>query len=141
MLFRSIDLKAGALKEQGRLKEQREYEQVYDLLMNLLEKTKLLSGEKALSVKDFRLLLESGISEIKVGVIPPTMDTLMVGDLTRTRLDHVKVIFLLGANNGRIPSASEPAGVFSARDREFLKTERFELAPTATENKIGRAHV
>ncbi|MBR3309343.1 MAG: exodeoxyribonuclease V subunit gamma [Lachnospiraceae bacterium] len=133
-----IDLKAGALKEQGRLKEQREYEQVYDLLMNLLEKTKLLSGEKALSVKDFRLLLESGISEIKVGVIPPTMDTLMVGDLTRTRLDHVKVIFLLGANNGRIPSASEPAGVFSARDREFLKTERFELAPTATENMYNQ---
>ena len=133
-----IDQKALTLKEQGRLKEQREYEQVYDLLMNLLEKTKLLSGAKTLTVKEFRLLLESGISEIKVGVIPPTMDTLMVGDLTRTRLDHVKVIFLLGVNNGKIPSASEPAGVFSARDREFLKTERFELAPTATENMYNQ---
>lgn len=133
-----IEEKAKALKEQGRLKEQREYDQVYDLLMNLLEKTKLLSGSKPLTIKDFRLLLESGISEIKVGVIPPTMDTLMVGDLTRTRLDHIKVLFLLGANNGKIPSASEPAGVFSARDREFLKTERFELAPTATENMYNQ---
>ncbi len=133
-----IEETAKFLEAQGRLKEQREYAQVYGLITNLLDKTSLLSGEKALNVKDFRMLLESGLSEIKVGVIPPTMDMLTVGDLTRTRLDHVKVLFLLGVNNGKIPSASEPTGIFSSRDREFLKTERFEIAPTSTENMYNQ---
>lgn len=129
---------AKTLAEQGRLKEQREYEQVYGLVTALLDKTAVLSGDRPLSVKDFRILLESGIAEIKIGVIPPTMDMVTVGDLTRTRLAHVKVLFLLGANNGKIPSAAEPQGLFSARDREFLKLADFEIAPTATENMYNQ---
>lgn len=126
--------KAESLKQQGRLKEQMEYEQVYELVEELLNKTEALSGEAPLTVKEYMNILESGLSEIRVGVIPPTLDTLMAGDLTRTRLENIRVLFLLGADESRIPSASQPSGVFSARDREFLKSEHFEIAPTAVEN-------
>ena len=133
-----IEAKADRLEQEGRLKEEREYRQVYNLMEELLEKMRLLSGDHTISVHDFRLLLESGLSEIKVGVIPPTIDTLTVGDLTRTRLDGIRVLFLLGVNAGKIPSSSDPAGILSSRDREFLKNAHFEMAPTAMENMCNQ---
>ncbi len=129
-----LKAEAERMEKTGLLNEQREYAQVYDLTMELLEKTQALSGERRLSVKDYLAILESGFAEIKVGLIPPTLDTLMVGDITRTRLENIKVLFLLGLDDSRIPTASASSGVFSARDREFLKAENFEIAPTAAEN-------
>ena len=131
---RKLEDKAKEMNAAGRLKEAREYEQVYELVLDLLEKTRELSDNEPLSVKEYMNLLESGFLEIKVGVIPPAIDNLMVGDLTRTRLENIKVLFFLGADDGRIPSGTAPTGILSARDREFLKAAHFEIAPTSTEN-------
>lgn len=133
-----IKEKAEALDAEGRKKEYREYTQIYGQVTGLLDKIEFLSGSKPMSASDFRMLLESGLSEIKVGIIPPTMDMLMVGDLTRTRLDYVKVLFLVGVNDGKIPQVTEPQGIFSTRDRAFLKTAQFEIAPAAIENMYNQ---
>lgn len=126
--------KGTALGEQGYRKEQKTYEQVFELVTGLLDKTELLSGEEKISVREFMNMLESGLSEIRIGVIPPTIDSLVAGDLTRTRLDRVQVLFLIGADESRIPAAASPPGIFSAKEREFLKTQHFEIAPTKMEN-------
>ncbi|MDD3797329.1 MAG: PD-(D/E)XK nuclease family protein, partial [Lachnospiraceae bacterium] len=83
---------------------------------------------------EFEEILEAGFSEARVGVIPPGIDQVHVGDMERTRLNHIKVLFFLGLNDGWIPSKEGRGGIVSELEREFLQEAGVELAPTARQN-------
>lgn len=112
----------------------KEYEQAYGLVMNVFDEIVSLLGEETLTLREFAQILDSGLAEIRVGVIPACLDRMVAGDLERTRLDGVKALFLLGVNEGAVPKASDTGGLFSDYDREVLKEYQMELAPTAREN-------
>ncbi|MEI3507073.1 MAG: hypothetical protein V8Q32_06445 [Anaerotignum faecicola] len=38
-----------------------------------------------------------------MGVIPPTADCLLIGDIERSRLPEIKYLFVLGVNEGVLP--------------------------------------
>ena len=103
-------------------------------MMKVFDEIVSLLGEEFLSLKEFAQILDSGLAEIRVGVIPACLDRMVAGDLERTRLDGVKALFLLGVNEGAVPKAADSGGLFSDYDREILKEYRIELAPTAREN-------
>ena len=69
-------------------------------------------------------------------MIPATVDRLVVGDITRTRLDQVKVLFFIGVNEGIVPSRKDSGGILTDTDREFLKEMSLELAPTSREDSF-----
>ncbi len=119
--------------EDGMLSNAKEYEQIYELMTNLLEKIGLLLEHEELSLKDYIGIIDSGIKEIKIGIIPPSLDALTVGNLTRTRLDNIKVLFLIGANDGKIPKVSDSNGIFTQKERTFLRQD-FEIAPSVLED-------
>ena len=54
-------------------------------------------------MKNYIQILDAGFQEIQVGVIPATVDQVMVGDITRSRLEAVKVLFFVGVNEGTVP--------------------------------------
>ena len=111
----------------------KEYHQIFRVIMQLLEKYVELLGEEAISLEEFSDLLDAGFEEVKVGVIPPGSDRVMVGDMERTRLKDVKVLFLLGMNEGNIPKSLTRGGILSQMEREFLESHHASLAPTARE--------
>lgn len=116
--------------EKGDLVRQREYAQVYRLVLELLEQvTGLLCGEE-MNIREFKEILEAGLNEIEVGTIPQNVDRVLVGDMERTRLKQVKVLFLLGVNDGNIPKSAGKGGIISDIDREFLRQSGLELAPS-----------
>ncbi len=117
------------LKDGDGVKE-REYSQIYGLLMDLLDQVMSLIGEDAITLKEFKEILEAGFGEIQVGSIPQNVDRVVVGDIERTRLKPVKVLFLLGVNDGNIPKSTGKGGLISDLDREFLLEQGFELSPT-----------
>lgn len=121
------------LNEEGRLALAKEYDQIYKLLMELLQKIALLVGDAPISVKDYREVLENALKEVKIGIIPPSLDAVIFGDLTRTRLDKIRALILLGVNDGKIPKTSAATGLFTQRERELLR-ENFEIAPTVEED-------
>lgn len=111
----------------------KEYHQIFRVIMELLEKYVELLGEERISLEEFSELLDAGFSEVKVGVIPPGSDRVVVGDMERTRLKDVKVLFLLGVNEGNIPKSQAGGGILSQMEREFLEEQNASLAPTAKE--------
>lgn len=111
----------------------KEYHQIFRVIMELLEKYVELLGEEKVSLEEFSELLDAGFAEVKVGVIPPGSDRVVVGDMERTRLKDVKVLFLLGANEGNIPKSLAGGGILSQMEREFLEEQNAHLAPTAKE--------
>lgn len=119
-------------QEKGDLSRAREYGQIYPLVIDLLDQMEgLLAGEE-LSLKEFTDILDSGLMEITVGTIPQNVDRVLVGDIERTRLKQVKVLFFLGVNDGNIPKSSG-GGIISDMDREFLRESEIELAPSPRE--------
>jgi ATP-dependent helicase/nuclease subunit B len=112
------------------LTKEREYAQIYRLVMELLEQIYELLGEEEISLKEFKEILEAGFGEIEVGTIPQNVDRVLVGDMERTRLKQVKVLFFLGLNDGNIPKSASKGGIISDTDREFLRESDLELAPT-----------
>lgn len=124
---------ARGLNEEGLLAEAKEYEQIYKLLIELLEQITLLLGEAPVTVSEYREVLENALQEVKIGIIPPSLDAVTFGDLTRTRLDKIRALFFIGVNDGKIPKASSNTGLFTQRERALLR-ENFEIAPTVEED-------
>ncbi len=119
-----------SFNKQGMLSKAKEYGQIYRLVMELLNQIYELLGEEEISLQEFYDILEAGFGEIEVGTIPQNVDRILVGDMERTRLKSVKVLFFLGVNDGNIPKNASKGGIISDMDREFLKESDIELAPT-----------
>lgn len=129
-----LEVIAQKFEQMGKPSKANEIRQTYDKIMELFERTTNLIGDEKTNAKELLLLLEAGFEDIKVSSIPPTLDRVVVGDLIRTRLNHVKVLFVIGANDGLIPQADSGNGVLTRQEREFLYNQGVELSPTVREN-------
>ncbi len=124
------------LEQAGRLALAREYEQIYRIIMDLLNKLTQLLAEEAMELFEYRKVLEEGFLASAVGIIPPGYDQVLVGDIERTRLPEIKVLFFAGVNDGLIPKAENPGGLISQKDRELFTEYGMELAPGAREKSF-----
>ena len=129
-IFEKLEACAAYFREQGDAGRAREYEEVFESICRLLEQTAALLGEEKLGCDEYLEILKSGIAELKVGVLPPDTDRVVIGDMERTRLKPVKVLFFAGVNDGIIPAATGTGGMISDIDREFLEGSGYALAPT-----------
>ncbi len=129
-----VERMADAFARSGDMSRGKEYEQIYKLVTELIEEISDLMGTEKLDIREYTKLAAGALEEIKVSIIPPSLDAVIVGDLTRTRLEDVKFLFIAGINDGKLPAPAASMGLFTQREREFLKEADFDLAPTALEN-------
>lgn len=129
---RLLDMSA-AFEAKGKMIAAKEYAGCYKIVMSVFEKLYELLGDEKLSIEEFRNILESGFSEGKAGFIPSGLDRIVIGDVERTRLKDIKVLFCLGFNEGKVPRASQVRGIITDSEKEKLESLNVELAPTAKE--------
>lgn len=118
----------------GALDQAKEYSQIYGILLKLLDEMVELLGEEEVTGSEFADILDAGFAEAKVGIIPPGIDQVQVGDMERTRLSHVKILVFLGLNDGWVPSHGDDSGIVSDMEREILRDRGADLAPTGRED-------
>ena len=117
----------------GDLSREKEYDQIYDMLIDLLEKIYDILGEEKGTIREFADICEAGLRQVRLGIIPPALDQVTFGDTMRTRLDDVKVLFFAGLVDSLVPRVEVQAGMITDRDREELAGKGLTLAPTARE--------
>ncbi len=108
-----------------------EYEQIYRKTIELFDKMVELLGEQNVEMSEFCKIIDSGFQEIKVGLIPAVSDCVMIGDIERTRLDDIRVLFFLGLNEGVVPKKNDNRGVLSEADRDCLENMKVNLSADA----------
>lgn len=108
---------------------EKEYGQIYGIVMDLLDKMVEILGGETVSRQDFRQLLETGMEQAQVALIPPGTDQVLIGDMERTRLKDVRALFFVGVNEGCIPKNTDTGGILSEMDRDFFGEQGVELAP------------
>ena len=109
----------------------KEYSQVYQLVLGIFDKLVQLLGEEQVTLQEYSELLETGFGEVKVGLLPPGVDQILVGDIERTRLTKVKALFFIGVNEGIVPKSGAKGGILSDMERELMAEHQIVLAPTA----------
>ncbi|WP_313530287.1 helicase-exonuclease AddAB subunit AddB [Anaerotignum sp.] len=105
-----------------------EHRQIWQLLMQVFEKAAEILGDEPLTLPEASKILSAGLQKCTMGVIPPTTDCLVVGDIERSRLPEIKYLFVLGVNEGVLPSPSQPQGIFTESERQLLTETGMELA-------------
>lgn len=120
-------------RKKGQLVQAKEYQQIYKLLMDLLDVYVRLLGEEKVTLQEYRDILQSGFEQTMVGTIPSASDQVMAGDIERSRLEEVKVLFLVGCNDGWIPKTGGKTSLLSELERDILRQQKLELAPGARE--------
>ncbi len=124
------------LFDRGEVKRSKEYEQSYDLVIDLLDKCVALLGHEIMSAEEFLEILTAGIEHSKIGAIPAGRDCVIIGDMERTRLEHIKVLFFVGVNDGIIPRITTGSMCLSQKERELLGEMQVELAASPKERSF-----
>lgn len=111
-----VQVKLKAYEEQfaaeGDAVKEREYAQIYRLVMDLLDSIVELIGDEPVKMEEFSQILEAGFQEIQVGTIPQNVDRVVAGDMERTRLKQVKALFSWESMTAIFPSLRGAAGLY-----------------------------
>ena len=106
--------------ERGERAQELENSQMWGKVMEVFERLVDILGEERLSLLTYRRVLETSFSYIKMGMIPPARDQILVGSMDRTRLPRLKACFILGTNEGLIPKVEDTGTIFSDMDKVTL---------------------
>lgn len=133
-MYEKLEARKNELYEENRINERDAYGQIFEKTVRLFDKIAELLGDTKMSVKEFYEIVDTGLSDIEVGVVPPTVDRVLIGDITRSRLNHIKVLFFTSVNDGIVPKAPKKGRILSDRDRDILSDCGLELAPSDKQN-------
>lgn len=120
-------IKEASLKAQA--EKAREHAQVYEGLLGLLEQLVEILGEEEITDTLFYKILEAGMESLRLSLVPPSLDQVLVGNVERTRPGKVKFAFLVGVNEGVLPPRSLEEGIFSDEERQALMDLGMDIYP------------
>ncbi|CFW97413.1 DNA helicase subunit AddB [Syntrophomonas zehnderi OL-4] len=109
------------LRNQGLYEYAHENAQVLKIVMETFDQLVEILGENELNLKEYAGLLATGYQAFDVGIIPTTVDQVMIGDLKRSKNRNLKALFVMGVNDGIIPAGKSAAGIFTEEDKDFFK--------------------
>lgn len=101
----------------GRLDRAQEYEQVWDIIVELLEQVVEVLGEETITGDEFSKIISAGFEEYEIGIIPPAIDQILVGTVQRLRSHEISVLYIIGVNDGVFPAATSKEGILGDEDR------------------------
>ena len=122
------------LEDKGLIDLANEYKKSYEIVISLLDDIVETFGDTETTIEKYINSFKVGLKNSSLGKIPGTQDQVIVGDVERSRSHKVKVIFIIGINDGVFPSNNKDEGFFNDSDREILKLNGIELAKGTIEN-------
>ncbi|MBR3331760.1 MAG: PD-(D/E)XK nuclease family protein [Mogibacterium sp.] len=122
-----VEKAAAAQDEAGLHDEAQRMTQSFTKAMELLDQIDGIMGDSAMDLAEFTDIYVAGLSDVEVGVIPPSVDGLSMGTMIRTRPRQMKAAVILGACEGVMPLSPQTEGLFSLDEKEYFKTKGFAL--------------
>ncbi|MHB8917557.1 MAG: 3'-5' exonuclease, partial [Desulfocucumaceae bacterium] len=123
-----IESSIDQFRKSGKLSLANEYSQVWNIVMEVFDQTVEVMGDETFGIERFSNILKIGLGEYKVGLIPASLDQVLVGSVERSKSHEVKALYILGANDGVFPSSAAEEGILSDLDRSALNNVGIELA-------------
>lgn len=122
-----LEEKAAQLEERGQLLKAMQYSRIYEVVQLLQERLCEVMGPVKMSMSEYADILEVGLSQSKMGQLPPSLDELLVADLGRSRLSDYRAVFIVGLQEGSFPKLGGGNGLLTQKERSQAGA-RLELA-------------
>ena len=106
--------------EKGDLEIADEYSQVWQIVVDILDQMVELMGDEKISLDKFMKVISLGFDEYELGLVPPSMDQVLVSSVDRMKNSNTKHLYLIGTTDGIFPLISKENGLLSDKDRESL---------------------
>jgi ATP-dependent helicase/nuclease subunit B len=118
-------------ENKGNLVSAREHDQAWNAVIDLMDQFVDIFGENVISLKEFALIFDSGLESMRFSLVPPAVDQILVANLELSRLSDIKVAFVIGLNDGVMPTRINEEGIFADVDREALNQNGLKIAPSS----------
>lgn len=109
------------LKEEGRFEYVNENTQIWNIVMEVFDQLVEILGDTKVTLKEYSKILEAGFSQYEVGILPPTIDQVLVGNLERSKSHDIKALFVIGVNDGILPSGYYDDGLLVDDEKLIMK--------------------
>ena len=123
-----IAQKISELKQLGKIDLANEYISSIQTIIEILDEIVLVFKDDKITLDKYAQILKVGFKNSSLTKIPGTQDQVIMGDVERSRSHKVKIIFIIGLNDGIFPSVHKDEGFLNDSDREILKENGIELA-------------
>ncbi len=132
----SLKQYALTLEKEGDTDLALEQEQVWDILMEVLDDMAGALGERKVSAKRLSELFELVIGEKTLGKLPDGFDELSVVSAERMLTKKAKVVFTVGLASGLFPKTQSESGLFSAFEKGRLESTGLSLGDGVKEKSL-----
>ena len=96
------------------------HQTVWDQMNSWLENLERAFSNEQLPLRDWLPVLEAGLANLTVGVVPPALDQVLVGAIDRARNPDLKLALVLGVNETVFPATPAAQTILTDADRDEL---------------------
>lgn len=118
-------------KEGQLLSLEKEHTQIWDQVKEIFERMVDILGDEVVLTGLYAKILESAFGTVKMGMIPPARDQVIIGDIERSRIHQVQALFVIGTNDGLIPKVDDGPEIFSDMDRMRIEETDIEIVASS----------
>ncbi|NIA07171.1 MAG: hypothetical protein GWP14_05985 [Actinobacteria bacterium] len=124
---------ADEAKSEGRDELAEQHRRAWECLVELLGQMVEVLGNEQITLTELTDILNAGMAEFSLGLVPPKLDQVLIGSVERSRHPSLRAAFVIGMNEGVFPRSISEDSVLSDRERELLDSQNVRLGPTAEE--------
>ncbi|MBR2012935.1 MAG: PD-(D/E)XK nuclease family protein [Clostridia bacterium] len=121
---------ANAWETQQNRRLSKEYLKLHSAMMDILDDIYAVFEDQPLSVYAMEELIGLCGEQTALNIAPPTQDAVTLGEIAHSRLEGVRALYVVGANQGILPMPAADRGLIGDREREFFA--RMDLPCNAT---------
>ncbi|MGI5893993.1 MAG: PD-(D/E)XK nuclease family protein [Candidatus Merdivicinus sp.] len=123
-----------ALQRANRQKDSDDLRRSWEVLTELLTTMDAVLADESMDLREFVSLFSVCAAGYKLGRIPQTLDSVLIGSAERVRISGKKAVLILGANDREFPLLPSSGGLFTEEEREQLALHGFPLSGNLEES-------
>lgn len=116
-----------------------EYEQAYEVVISLLEQMEALA-EPEVSAGRYAELLRLAASQSRLGIIPATLDCVLVIGADRVMPGMVKHAFVMDFTQDSFPKPPTTGGLLTDLDKQSLRSHHMALSPGGVQESLEESY-
>lgn len=114
-------------KKKGELEIASQYSQVWDIVIDILDQIVEIMGDDIISIDRFIKILNLGFDEYELGLVPPSIDQVLISSVDRMKNPNTKYLYLIGITDGIFPLISKEKSILTDKDRSTLTDRGIEI--------------
>ncbi len=97
------------------------YQRLWDALIDIFNKLHEQLGDTNVTISEYADIFREICTVTTLANPPQVVDSVLVGDIDRTRADNIKAAFIVGASYEAFPTPASEAGIFSQYEIELIR--------------------